>query len=123
MTCFSTEMRASDEAHWTYWEPRRPEGLREGFVYLRVDDFSTTIIRYEWVEGMIIAPDCPIFNTRASFFEYLRLNKVWGGLSLENDRIVVIPDYDVPGTSAVQLNFEQLKDQLKLHPFIYTSEA
>jgi len=123
MTCFSTEMRASEEAQCTFWEPCRPEGLREGYVYLRMGDFATTIIRYEWVEGMIIAPDCPIFNTRASFFEYLQLNKVWGGLSLEDDRMVVIPDYDVPGTSAIPLNFEQVKSQVKLHPFIYTSEA
>ena len=119
---YSTEIEAQD-VHCTFYEQKNAYGKLEGFVHLRVNDFRTQIIRYVWVDNMILAPNCPLFKTRQSFLEYLQLNKVWGGLDCDGERTVVIPDYDVPGTDAIPLTFEQVQDQLKSHPFLYTSEA
>jgi hypothetical protein len=123
MTCSSFTLPNGQEAQFTFSESTGAAGTTEGFVYLRVEEFRTQIMRYVWVADMILAPGCPLFESRVSFYEYLRLNKIWGGLSIESDGTFVIPDYDVPGSGAIPLTFSQLQDQLKLYPFRFTTEA
>jgi hypothetical protein len=110
-------------AQCTFYEQKGAAGTTEGFVYLRIGDFRTQIISYVWVDDLILAADCPLFSTRASFFEYLQLNKVWGGLLCDGTETVVVPDYDVPGSDALPLTFSQVQDQIKIHPFRFTTEG
>ena len=119
----SSTLPNGQEAQFTFTESSGRAGTTEGFIYLCVEDFRTQIQRYVWVEDMILAPGCPLFNTRASFFEYLKLNRIWGGLHWDEDGTCIIPDYDIPGTTAIPLTFDQLQDQLQLYPFRFTTEA
>jgi uncharacterized protein Usg len=120
----SSTLPNGQEVQFTFTESTGAAGTTEGFVYLRIEDFRTQVMRYVWVEDMILAPGCPLFNTRASFFEYLKLNRIWGALLVEEDGgTYVIPDYDIPGTDAIPLTFSQVVDQVQIYPFRYTSEA